>query len=264
MTGPLLEAAELTKRVPLRSSLFHSNQGWIEAVQNLNLTIQTGETVAIVGESGCGKSTLARLLCRLLPPTAGSVRFQGEELKSLQGKSLFSFRRNVQMIFQDPMSSLNPLMKVGQIIGEPFIIHHSAAGTELLKKRVQTLMQEVGLDPAWINRFPSTFSGGQRQRVGIDRALALDPQLLICDEPVSSLDLSVQAQILALLTQLQKKRGLTLFFVSHNLATVSAIADRILVMKDGRIVEEGTNPSLFHHPKQSYTRLLVELAQKRL
>ena len=262
MSDLLLEAKDLAKRFPLRSGFFNA-AGWLEAVREVHLTIQAGESVGLVGESGCGKTTLAKILCRLEPPTRGSVRYRGEEIRTLRGQKLLRFRRKVQLIFQDPMSSLDPLMRIGQIVAEPLVIHRLAKGQHLLH-RVHTLLAEVGLDPSWKNRFPHTLSGGQRQRVGIARALGLDPELLICDEPVSSLDLSVQSQILKLLTDLQAKRGLSLLFISHNLAVVSALADRILVMREGRIVEEGTNPHLFENPRDPYTRTLVNLALKTL
>ncbi len=259
MSEPLLEAENLSKRFPLRDRPLGRTGGWIEAVQQVSLTLRAGETVGLVGESGCGKSTLAHLLCWLLTPSSGLLRFQKQPLETLRGRSLLEFRRSVQMIFQDPMASLDPLMRIGSIVAEPLQIHRIVRGREL-DQRVRSLLQEVGLDPAWAGRFPASLSGGQRQRVGIARALSLEPRILICDEPVSSLDLSVQAQILKLLSDLKAQRGLTLLFISHNLATVSAVADRILVMREGRIVEEGSNPDLFQNPQHPYTRLLVNLA----
>ncbi len=263
MSEPLLEALDLTKRFPLQAHSLGSTKGWVEAVKEVTFSLREGESVGLVGESGCGKSTLARLLCRLLNPTSGSIRFRGEPLDSLRGERLREFRQSVQMIFQDPMASLDPLMQVGQIIEEPIAIHRIGTRQER-KEKVRNLLKEVGLDPELAARRPQHLSGGQRQRVGIARALALSPRLLICDEPVSSLDLSVQAQILQLLTQLQAKRRLTLFFISHNLATVGAITDRILVMREGQIIEEGSNPRLFQAPEHPYTRLLVTLAQRRI
>ena len=259
----ILEAKNLTKRYSLRSHPWSSTQSWVEAVKDIHLTLKTGECVGLVGESGCGKSTLARLLCGLIPPTAGTVLYQGRPLSQLRGESLRQFRRSVQIIFQDSTASLNPLMRIGQIIAEPLRIHHLANG-ERLRQRVSSLLGEVGIDPSWVNRFPSTLSGGQRQRVGIARALALSPKILVCDEPVSSLDLSVQAQILGLLADLQARRGVGLLFISHNLSVVGALADRILVMRAGQVIEEGTNPDLFRDPKQPYTRLLVDLAFQRV
>lgn len=259
---PLLETIDLRKRFSLRSGAF-TPQGWLEAVRGVSIKIRAGESVCLVGESGCGKTTLARLLCRLDLPTHGFIRYRGENLQELRGKQLRRFRRSVQLIFQDPMASLNPLMRIGQIVAEPLIIHRLAQGKDL-EERVGTLLGEVGLDPSLASRFPQSLSGGQRQRVGIARALSMNPELLICDEPVSSLDLSVQAQILKLLTDLQAKRGLSLFFISHNLAVVSALADRILVMREGQILEEGTNPELFRSPRNPYTQTLVNLAMKTI
>jgi len=258
-TDILLEVENLSKRFPLRTGPFGPVQGWVQAVQDVSLTLKKGESVGLVGESGCGKSTLARLLCRLLKPTHGSIRYRGQSVEDLKAESLKAFRRSVQLIFQAPMASLNPLQRIGETVAEPLVIHRIARG-EKLRERVRALFEEVGLDPAWEGRLPHTLSGGQRQRVGIARALSLNPELLICDEPVSSLDLSVQAQILKLLADLQTKRGLTLLFISHNLSTVSAIADRILVMRAGEIVEEALNPELFTSPRHPYSQTLVKLA----
>lgn len=273
MAEPILEAQNLSKRYPLRSHPLAPVRDWIHAVDRVNLTLAAGESVGLVGESGCGKSTLARMLCRLLPPSSGQVRFRGESLAHPSREQDRLFRRSVQMVFQDPMASLNPLQRVGECIAEPIRIHqgkrsslqgrrglHEKLSAHELQQRVAELLREVGLDPSYANRFPQALSGGQRQRVGIARALSLSPQLLLCDEPVSSLDLSVQAQILKLLTQLQVKRNLTIFLISHNLAAISAMCQRILVMKSGRIIEEGTNPALFHSPRDPYTQRLVNLA----
>ena len=263
MSAPLLEARDLTKRFPFQSHPFASHSGSIEAVSHINLSLREGESVGLVGESGCGKSTLARLLVGLLRPTSGFCLYRGRPIDSLRHQEQRAFRRSVQLIFQDPMASLDPLMRIGQAVAEPILIHRLATGREAQEK-VRTLFQEVGLDPTWVNRYPQSLSGGQRQRVGIARALSLHPKLLICDEAVSSLDLSVQAQILRLLIDLQARRRLALLFISHNLATVSAISDRVLVMRQGRIVEEGQNPRLFQAPQNPYTRALVNLALRRL
>ena len=259
----LLEAQGLTKRYPLRSHPLASAQSWVEAVRGVHLSLRAGECVGLVGESGCGKSTLARLLCGLIPPTSGVVLYRHRPLSELRAESSKEFHKSVQIVFQDSAASLNPLMRIGQIIAEPLRIHHLANG-EGLRQKLTSLLGEVGIDPSWVNRFPSTLSGGQRQRVGIARALALSPKILICDEPVSSLDLSVQAQILGLLADLQARRNLGLLFISHNLSVVGALADRILVMRAGQVIEEGLNPELFQHPKQPYTRLLVDLAFQRV
>ena len=259
----ILEAKNLMKRYPLRSHPLASTRSWVEAVKEVHLSLRPGECVGLVGESGCGKSTLARLLCGLTAPTSGVVLYRGRPLSELRAESSREFHRSVQIVFQDSTASLNPLMRIGQIIAEPFRIHRLANG-EQLRQKVSSLLSEVGIDSSWVNRFPGTLSGGQRQRVGIARALALNPKILICDEPVSSLDLSVQAQILGLLQGLQEKRGLGLLFISHNLSVIGALADRILVMQAGQIIEEGINPELFQHPKQPYTRLLVDLAFQRV
>ncbi len=255
----LLEARKLCKRYPFRAHPLAPPRGWVEAVEGVSLAVREAECVGLVGESGCGKSTLARMLCGLIPSSSGEILFKGEALHKRHGNEERRFRRSVQIIFQDPFASLNPRMQIGSIVAEPLQIHGLARGAELAE-RVKRLLQEVGLDPSWVGRYPQTLSGGQRQRVGIARALALDPELLICDEPVSSLDLSIQAQVLALLGRLRQERGLSLFFISHDLRVVGALADRILVMRNGRIVEEGPNPDLFRQPKESYTRLLVDLA----
>ena len=255
----ILEARNLFKRYPFRAHPLAPPRGWVDAVQGFNLSIQKGECVGLVGESGSGKSTVARMLCGLIPSSVGEILFRNKTLHELRGREEREFRKSVQIIFQDPFVSLNPRMRIGQIVAEPLQIHGLARGIEL-RKRAEHLLREVGLDPSWYNRYPQALSGGQRQRVGIARALALDPELLICDEPVSSLDLSVQAQVLSLLQSLHQDRGLSLLFISHDLRVVGALADRIVVMQHGRVIEEGPNPDLFRQPKHSYTRLLVELA----
>ena len=261
MAELVLEAKAVSKRFALRSHPLAPPRGWVEALRRVDFAIQEGECVGLVGESGCGKSTLARILCGLAAPDAGILLFRGQPLARLRGQAWREYRRSVQMVFQDPAASLDPLQRIGAAVAEPLAVQGIARGAEL-GRRAEALLSEVGLDPAWAGRLPRTLSGGQRQRVGIARALALDPALLICDEPVSSLDLSVQAQILGLLLELQRKRGMALLFISHNLITVGAIAGRIVVMKSGAVVEEGANPELFHQPREPYTRQLVELALK--
>ena len=263
MPRPILEARNLKLRYPFRPNPLAPAQGWVQAVSGVSLALQAGESVGLVGESGCGKSTLSRLLCGLIPPDEGEILFEGQPLLKLNSRDWKRFRQSVQLIFQDPMASLNPLMRIGDAIAEPLKIHGLASGSSL-DQEVASKLEEVGLDPAWAHRRPSQLSGGQRQRVGIARALSLKPQVLICDEPVSSLDLSVQSQILKLLTELRQKRGLTLLFISHSLRTVGALADRMLVMHSGQIVEEGTNPELFRSPQHAYTQVLVKLATERL
>ena len=255
----LLEAQAVAKRYALRPHPLAPPCGWVEALRQVDLAIREGECVGLVGESGCGKSTLARILCGLAAPDTGRILFRGQSLSRLRGPGWREYRRSVQMVFQDPAASLDPLQRIGATVAEPLAAHRIARRADL-RQKVSVLLSEVGLDPAWAVRFPSSLSGGQRQRVGIARALAPNPDLLICDEPVSSLDLSVQAQILNLLLELRTKRGMALLFISHNLVTVGAIADRIVVMKSGAVVEEGPNPGIFHEPREPYTRQLVKLA----
>ncbi|MBI3322403.1 MAG: ABC transporter ATP-binding protein [Candidatus Omnitrophica bacterium] len=259
MPETLLEAESVGKRFALRPHPLSPPRGWVEALRSVSLRIREGECVGLVGESGCGKSTLARILCGLDTADSGRVLFRGQLLSGLRGRARRDYRRSVQMVFQDPASSLNPLQRIGAAVAEPPAFHGLARGAELRAKTAE-LLTEVGLDPAWAGRLSRQLSGGQRQRVGIARALSLNPALLICDEPVSSLDLSVQAQILNLLLNLRAKRSMALLFISHNLVTVGAVADRIIVMKSGAVVEEGPNPGLFEQPRDPYTRRLVELA----
>jgi ABC-type oligopeptide transport system ATPase subunit len=216
-----------------------------------------GETFGIVGESGSGKSTTARLIARLLAPTAGEIRFQGRPLSALRGADLKAVRRDLQLIFQDPYSSLNPRKTIGSIVAEPLAIHRAPVDRAARRRRVQELLETVGLNPEHYNRYPHEFSGGQRQRVGIARALALRPRLLIADEPVSALDVSIQAQVLNLLRSLQRSFGLTLVFISHDLSVVRHMCDRIAVMRAGRIVEQAPNETLYGSPSDPYTRELL-------
>jgi peptide/nickel transport system ATP-binding protein/oligopeptide transport system ATP-binding protein len=252
--GPLVEVENLTKHFPVRQGVFSRTKGVVHAVEGVNLTVNRGETLGIVGESGCGKSTTARLIVRLLDPTAGTIRFDGEDITHRGQRALRPTRREMQIIFQDPYSSLNPRKSVGQIIAEPFAIHHTEKGR---KQRVQELLNRVGLSPEHYNRYPHEFSGGQRQRIGIARALALQPKLIICDEPVSALDVSVQAQILNLLKSLQDEFDLTYVFISHDLSVIRQVSDRIAVMYLGRIVEIGSSELLYEHPRHPYTAALL-------
>ncbi len=249
----LVELERLTKRFQVRQGVFARRTAEVHAVEDLSLTVRRGETLGIVGESGCGKSTTARLMLRLLDPTSGTIRFDGRDISTLSQRALRPLRREMQMIFQDPYSSLNPRKTVGQIIGAPFAIH----GQRGARVRVQELLETVGLSPEHYNRYPHEFSGGQRQRIGVARALALSPKLIVCDEPVSALDVSIQAQVLNLLRTLQRDFNLTYVFISHDLSVIRQIADRIAVMYLGRIVELGDSEAIYQHPKHPYTGALL-------
>jgi len=248
----------LTKHFPItRGTIFQRKVGAVRAVDGVSFEIGRGETLGIVGETGCGKSTTAKLIMRLLDASAGEIEFDGREITRLQGPALKAVRREMQMIFQDPYSSLNPRKTIGSIIGEPFAIHGLLADRGERKREVQRLMETVGLNPEHYNRYPHEFSGGQRQRIGVARALALGPKLLIADEPVSALDVSIQAQVLNLLRDLQRRLGLTLLFISHDLSVVRYMCDRIAVMRAGKIVELASNEELYGSPRDPYTRELL-------
>jgi oligopeptide/dipeptide ABC transporter ATP-binding protein len=252
----LLRAEGVTKAFPMRSGGLRRSADVVHAVDGVDLEIQRGQTLGLVGETGCGKSTLARCLARLYDLTAGSIWFDDLEIGSLDQHGLRPLRRDIQMVFQDPYGSLNPRRRVGSIIGDPFVIHHIGSTADR-KRRVQELMERVGLNPEHYNRFPAEFSGGQRQRIGVARALALHPKLLICDEPVSALDVSIQAQIINLLVDLQDDFDLTYLFISHDLSVVRHVSDRIAVMYLGRIVEVAPSTDLFDKPRHPYTRALL-------
>src|SRR3954463_7162398 len=255
---PLIEVRDLVKHFPLTSGIIFRKQiGAVRAVDGISFDVRRGETLGLVGESGCGKSTTARLLVRLLDPTSGSVHLEGTEISSLKGAELKAMRREMQMIFQDPYSSLNPRKTVGTIITEPFVIHKLKTGEGERKRAVQELMDTVGLNPEHYNRYPHEFSGGQRQRIGVARALALKPKLIVADEPVSALDVSIQAQILNLLTDLQRDLGLTLVFIAHDLSVVRHMCDRVAVMYLGKIVELAQADELYDHPRHPYTGALL-------
>jgi oligopeptide/dipeptide ABC transporter ATP-binding protein len=254
----LIEVRDLVKHFPLTSGIIFQKQiGAVRAVDGITFDVMRGETLGLVGESGCGKSTTARLLVRLLDPTSGTVTLEGTEISSLKGASLKAMRREMQMIFQDPYSSLNPRKTVGSIISEPFVIHKLKTGEGERKRAVQELMDTVGLNPEHYNRYPHEFSGGQRQRIGVARALALQPKLIVADEPVSALDVSIQAQILNLLKDLQANLGLTLVFIAHDLSVVRHMCDRVAVMYLGKIVEYAESSELYAHPRHPYSGALM-------
>jgi oligopeptide transport system ATP-binding protein len=255
--GALLEVTDLVKHFPIKSGLlFDREVDQVRAVDGISFTVNKGETLGLVGESGSGKSTACRVVLQLLKPTSGSVKFEGREIAGLGRREMRPLRREMQMIFQDPYASLNPRKRVGQIVGDQLKIQKVASGSEL-RKRVEALLDRVGLSPEHYNRFPHEFSGGQRQRIGIARALALEPKLVFCDEPVSALDVSIQAQIVNLLDDLQDEMGLTYVFVAHDIGVVRHISDRIAVMNNGKIVETGNADQVCEHPRDDYTKKLL-------
>jgi oligopeptide transport system ATP-binding protein len=257
MSELLLEARDLVKHFPVRGTTFRGGSGdVVHAVDGVSLEVRRGETLGIVGESGCGKSTLGRLLVRLHEPTSGSVHFGGDDITLLSRRELRPYRRELQMIFQDPYASLNPRKRVGQILEDPFRIHRSAGRADT-SRRVRELLDVVGLSPDHVNRYPHEFSGGQRQRIGVARALALNPKLIVADEPVSALDVSIQAQVINLLDDLQDDFDLTYVFIAHDLGVVHHVSDRIAVMYLGVVVEIGPSDPLFLHPIPPYTEALL-------
>ncbi|HET7479706.1 MAG TPA: dipeptide ABC transporter ATP-binding protein [Rubrobacteraceae bacterium] len=250
----LLEAKNLKMHFPIKAGVLKRTVGHVKAVDGVDLQVRKGETLGLVGESGCGKSTLARLILRLLEPTDGEVLFEGRDILKLGRSEMLGVRRNMQIIFQDPYASLNPRMTVGNIIAEPLKTHKIEGNN---KKRVQELLEIVGLSPEHYNRYPHEFSGGQRQRIGVARAIALNPKLIICDEPVSALDVSIQAQVVNLLEDLQKEFDLTYVFIAHDLSVVKHISDRVAVMYLGKIVEIADRKTLYNQPRHPYTNSLL-------
>ena len=257
MSTPLLAVSDLRVHFPIRHGLlFDRTVGYVKAVDGVSFEIEEGQTLGLVGESGSGKSTTAYAALQLLRPTSGSVFFGGSELTILHGESLRRMRRQMQIVFQDPYASLNPRMTVGRIVGEP-LQTHGIGDRRSRRATVASLLELVGFDPAYTNRYPHEFSGGQRQRIGIARALALNPKLIVCDEPVSALDVSIQAQMLNLLKDLQRDLGLTYLFIAHDLAVVRGMSDNIAVMREGVIVEQGPAERVYTQPQTDYTRALL-------
>jgi oligopeptide transport system ATP-binding protein len=253
----LLEVKNLKVHFPVKHSGFSRTHEMVKAVDDVSFAIAPGETLGLVGESGCGKTTLGRAIVRLVEPTAGSVLLDGEDITLINGSALRARRRKFQMIFQDPYSSLNPRMTVEQVVGEALDIHKLTDSKSARQKRIAELLKDVGLDPLYAQRYPHEFSGGQRQRIGIARALAVEPRLIICDEPVSALDVSVQAQIINLLQDLQQQRGIAYLFIAHDLAAVEHISRRVMVMYLGKMVETAEAKTLIREPLHPYTQALI-------
>ena len=252
----IVEVDNLKVYFPIRSGIFQTSKGTVKAIDGVTFDVRRGETLGLVGESGCGKSTIGRAMIRLREPTSGTVRFDGVDLDSLSTGDLRRMRRRMQIIFQDPYGSLDPRMTVGSIIGEPIDTHHLAEGAAK-QERIADLLRIVGLDPQYVKRYPHEFSGGQRQRIGVARALAVEPEFIVCDEPISALDVSIQAQVLNLLTDLKRRLGLTYLFVAHDLSVVKHISDRVAVMYLGKIVEIGPPEQLYAAPGHPYSRALL-------
>ncbi len=255
-TETLLEVTNLKKYFPIKGGVFSKTIGFVYAVDDVSFTVDKGETLGLVGESGCGKSTTGRSILRLIEPTDGKIYFEGQDVTALDKNAMRRLRREMQIIFQDPYASLNPRMTVGSIIGEPLEIHKIARGSEKTE-RVASLLQKVGLRAEDMRKYPHEFSGGQRQRIGIARAIALNPKLIVCDEPVSALDVSIQAQVINLLEDLQEEFGLSYLFIAHNLNVVEHISDRVAVMYLGQIVELASDVDLYNDPQHPYTEALL-------
>ncbi|MER5607212.1 dipeptide ABC transporter ATP-binding protein [Micromonospora tulbaghiae] len=258
MTEHIIEVRDLVKHYPVtRGVVFKKTIGQVKAVDGVSFDLKAGETLGVVGESGCGKSTLARVLMNLEKPTGGQVLYKGQDISKLSGGALRRLRRQIQLVMQDPYTSLNPRMTVGDLIGEPFEIHSEVAPRGSRRSKVKELLDLVGLNPEHINRYPHQFSGGQRQRIGIARALALRPEVIVCDEPVSALDVSIQAQVMNLLEKLQAEFGLSYVFIAHDLSVVRHLSDRVAVMYLGKMVEIGTEDEIYERPTHPYTQALL-------
>ncbi len=259
---PLVEVKDLRKHFPVRRGALSRVVGHVKAVDGVSFEIRRGETLGLVGESGCGKTTTGRTILRLLEPTSGSVRFDGRDVLAMDGEELRAWRRRAQIVFQDPFSSLNPRLTVGGMLEEALIVHGMGASQSDRSRRIHEILTMVGLLPEHESRYPHEFSGGQRQRIGIARALSVEPDFIVCDEPVSALDVSVQAQVINLLQDLQKQLGLTYLFIAHDLAVVEQVSDKVAVMYLGKVVETATAADLYRDPKHPYTRALLAAAPR--
>jgi ABC-type oligopeptide transport system ATPase subunit len=255
--SPLLRVVDLHTHFPIRSGLLQRTVGHVRAVDGVSFDIARGETLGLVGESGCGKTTVGRSILKLIPPTSGRVLFDGRDVLAARGPALKRLRRRMQIIFQDPAGSLNPRMRIAGIVGEPLVVHGLVQGRDQLRQRVETLLERCGMPRAAADRYPHEFSGGQRQRIGIARALALEPDFIVCDEPTSALDVSIQAQIINLLGDLQSEFGLSYLFISHDMAVIQHVCRRIAVMYKGKIVEEGPREQILGSPRHLYTQSLL-------
>jgi ABC-type oligopeptide transport system ATPase subunit len=259
---PLLDVRDLHTHFPIRAGIFQRTVGYVRAVDGVSFQIAMGETLGLVGESGCGKTTVGRSILKLIPPTSGSVLFNGINVLIAHGPVLKSLRRQMQIIFQDPAGSLNPRMRIASIVGEPLLVHGLVTDRSELRDRVEKLLERCGMTRAAADRYPHEFSGGQRQRIGIARALALEPKFIVCDEPTSALDVSIQAQIINLLTDLQSEFGLSYLFISHDMSVIQHVCRRIAVMYKGKIVEEGDRDSILQSPRHKYTQSLLSAVPK--